>query len=63
MADFPKSIKVTISDPNTGNTLEEKIISNDYVVVTAGNRYIKSINIMGKTHMIAVAVAKQGNSP
>lgn len=51
-------VKVTISDPDTGKVLEEKVISNDYVLVTAGNRYLKSMQIMGRTHMLAVAVAK-----
>ena len=51
-------IKVTISDPDTGKVLEETVIRNDYLLVTAGNRYLKHIQIMGKTHMLAVAVAK-----
>lgn len=50
-----KPVKVTVSDPATGAVLEEKIVNDDYVIVTAGRRYIKSVQIMGKTHMIAVA--------
>lgn len=56
--DFRKPIKVTISDPDTGAILEERVVANDYLLVTVGNRYVKSIQIMGRTHMFAVAVAK-----
>lgn len=52
-------IKVTISDPATGDVLEEKIIDNDYVLICAGNRYLKSIQRMGTTYMLAVARAKE----
>jgi hypothetical protein len=51
-------IKVTVSDPETGKVLEEKIVDNDYLIVTAGRRYVKSIQMMGKTHMLAVAWLK-----
>lgn len=52
-------VKVTISDPATGKVLEEKIVDNDYVIITAGRRYIKSVQVMGKTHMLAVAWNKE----
>lgn len=51
-------VKVTVSDPETGKVLEEKVVANNYVIVTAGNRYVKHIQMMGKTHMVAIAVAK-----
>jgi hypothetical protein len=61
MSGFEKPIKVTISDPETGQELESRVVENDYVLITAGNRYIKSLQIMGApgraTHMIAVAVS------
>lgn len=53
-----KPVKVTISDPDTGETLEEKIVANDYVVITAGDRFVKNIQIMGTTHMVAIAKEK-----
>ena len=56
--DSPKPVKVTISDPESGDVLEERVVANDYCLITAGNRYVKSVQIMGKTHMIAVAVEK-----
>ena len=52
-------VKVTVSDPITGEVLEECIISNDYVLVTTGNRYVESIYLLGRTHMITVAVQKE----
>jgi hypothetical protein len=58
MAQFEKSVRVTISDPETGDELESCIVSNDYVLVTVGNRYLKSAQIMGRTHILAVAVTK-----
>ena len=55
-----KPVKVTITDPETGETLEEKIVTNDYCIVCTGTRYVKSMQIMGRTHMLAIAVAKPG---
>ena len=52
-------VKVTVSDPETGKVFEEKIVHNDYVIITNGRRYVKSIQTMGKTHMLAVAWAKE----
>lgn len=54
-----KPVKVTVSDPETGEVLQERVIANDYCLVTAGNRYVKSLQVMGRTHMIAVAVEKK----
>lgn len=52
-------VKVTVSDPETGDVLEEKVVANDYILICVGSRYVKSIRVMGKTHMIAVAVEKR----
>lgn len=60
MTDYQKPIKVTISDPETGAVLDEGIIANDYVLITAGNRYVKSLQQMGRTHMVAIAVSRPG---
>lgn len=55
---FDRPVKVTVSDSDTGEVLQEKVITNDYVLVTAGDRYVKSLQILGRTHMVAIAVAK-----
>lgn len=49
-------IKVTVSDPATGEVLGEQTIENDYVVICAGNRYLKHTNVMGRTHVLTIAV-------
>lgn len=56
-------IKVTVSDPDTGEVLEEKIINNEYTVVCAGNRYIKSMQQWGSTHQLNIAVNKNWPAP
>lgn len=58
MSNLPKTIKVTVTDPESGEVLQERLVSNDYVLIIAGNRYLKSHQIMGSTHMLAVAVDK-----
>ena len=56
--DYQKPIRVTISDPDTGDELESRVLTNDYVIITAGNRYVKNIRLFGKTNVISVAVEK-----
>ena len=51
-------VKVQIRDPDTDDLLEEKIVDNDYVVVCAGNRYIKSMQAWGSTHQLNIARQK-----
>lgn len=51
-------IKVTVTDPATGEVLQERLLVNDYAVICAGDRYVKNVQIMGATHMIAVAKEK-----
>jgi hypothetical protein len=49
-----EAIKVTVSDPETGEVLGEQIVKDDYLLICAGRRYLKSTQVMGKTHMLAV---------
>ena len=51
-------VKVQVRDPDTDELLEEKIVDNDYVVVCAGNRHIKSMQVWGRTHQLNIAVTK-----
>lgn len=57
-----KSVRVTVSDPETGAVLDEKIVANDYYIITAGNRYVDGVQIMGKpgraTHLVTIKVVK-----
>lgn len=36
-------IKVTVSDPETGAVLEERILDNDFIVLCAGDRYLYNV--------------------
>ena len=48
-------IKVTVSDPDTGEVLGEQVIDNDYVVICAGNRYVASTNTHANgTHVLTI---------
>ena len=55
-----KPVRVVVSDPETGAVLNDVVVANDYCIITTGTRYVKSMQIMGKTHMLAIAVAKPG---
>lgn len=61
MSEHEKPVKVTVSDPETGTILQEKIIANDYCLITAGNVHVKSIQRMGQTDMIAVGPPTKGS--
>ena len=48
-------IKVTISDPDTGEVLAEQTVENDYVVICAGNRYVHGTQAHGSgTHVVTI---------
>lgn len=51
-------VKVKVCDPETDAVLEERVVENDYVVVCAGNRYVKSWQIWGSTHQVNIARQK-----
>lgn len=57
MSDFG-AIKVTVSDPVSGEVLEEKVIENDYLIITAGNRVLDGVQTYGTgTHVATIKVA------
>lgn len=35
-----QAIKVTVSDPETGELLDEAVIENNYLIICAGNHYL-----------------------
>lgn len=37
-----KPVTVTVTDPESGEVLGQQTISNDYIVVCAGSRYVAS---------------------
>lgn len=53
-----KRIKVTVSDPDAGEELSSAIVENNYVLITAGNRYLKHKQVAGTTEILTVAVDK-----
>lgn len=52
--DAKKPVKVTVSDPDSGAVLSERILENDYAVICAGNRYIGHVQRMGSTVMLSI---------
>lgn len=51
-------VRVKVCDPDTDAVLEERLVDNDYVIVCAGNRYLKSWQIWGSTHQVNIAREK-----
>ena len=49
-----KPVKVTVTDPDTGDVLAERILDNDYAVICAGNRYVGHTQRMGSTVMLSI---------
>lgn len=61
MSDQPKSVRVVVTDTSDGQILKDTIVDNDYLLITAGEVHVKSIQTMGRTHMIAVGPPKKGS--
>ena len=50
-----KSVKVTVSDPQTGEVLGEQVCEDDYVLVVAGTCYRDGVQVHANgTHVITV---------
>lgn len=50
-----EAIKVTVTDPDTGEVLGERLLDNDYMVICAGNRYLTHTNAHANgTHVLTV---------
>lgn len=58
MSEYQKPVKITVSDPDSGEVLQEKILQNDYCLITAGNRFLHYMNVMGSTHILYVKKEK-----
>lgn len=49
------AVKVTVSDPATGEVLEEKVLDNDYVLICAGRTYLDGTQAsFNGTHVLTV---------
>lgn len=56
-------IKVTVSDPNTGEVLGEQVIEDDYVLICAGRTHVASTQIYAiGTHVVTIKNAA-GKAP
>ena len=49
----PDGIRVIVENM-TGQRIGERVVQDDYCLVTAGNVFLKSLQAMGRTHMLAV---------
>lgn len=49
------AVKVTVTDPDSGEVLEERVVEDDYVVITAGNRYVAHTQAHANgTHVLTI---------
>lgn len=49
------AIKVTVSDPESGEVLGEQTIQDDYVIITAGSCYVAHTNAHANgTHVLTL---------
>lgn len=55
-------VKVTVSDPDTGEVLGEQVIDDDYVIVCAGTAYLAGTQVHPETgtHQLVVKGARRG---
>lgn len=54
------AIKVTVTDPESGEVLGEQVVENDYLLLTAGDRYLDGVQAHGNgTHVLTI---KRGQS-
>jgi hypothetical protein len=55
MADRQEPVKVTVSDPVTGEVLGEQIVKDDYVIICAGTCHVDGMQIHANgTNVITV---------
>ncbi len=48
-------VKVTVSDPKTGEVLGEQVVENDYVLICAGNRHLAHTTAHANgTHVLTI---------
>ena len=53
------AIKVTVTDPDSGEVLGERVIENDYMLICAGSRYLHSTDAHANgTHVLTIKGAE-----
>lgn len=52
------AIQVTITDPDSGEVLAEKLLDNDYLVVCAGNRYVDGVQAYPTKGTVVVTIKR-----
>lgn len=63
MAISPTAIKVTVSDPETGEVFEEQVIDNDYLLLCVGTAYLANTQAHANgTHVLTLKGRKNGRS-
>jgi hypothetical protein len=56
--EYTGPVKVTVTRIDTGEVLQERTLSNDYLLICNGNRYVKSMQMWGQTHQLNIGVEK-----
>ena len=57
------AVKVTISDPDTGEVFDETVIDNDYSIVCAGTCHVASAQAYANgTHVLTVKGRENGHA-
>lgn len=53
------AIKITVSDPATGEVLDEKVLDNEYLLICAGKTYLDGTQAsFNGTHVLTVKGCK-----
>lgn len=56
-------VKVTVTDPDTGEVLGEQTVTNDYVIVCAGNRYVDHVASYANGTTVLTVKVDRGAGP
>lgn len=54
--EYEGPVRVVVSRPDTGEVLQDWTVSNDYLIICNGIRYVKSYQIWGRTHQVNIGV-------
>ena len=49
------AVKITVTDPDSGEVLGEQLLNDDYTVICAGDRYLAHTNAHANgTHVVTI---------